>query len=140
MVGMHRDQIGFTHAIIRSYVHNDIMNRCRLKLAILFFPTNLRWDRVQELADFLWLQCNCQPCKNWFKAWYYNGRRFVEGVRVMLNTDFYTNIIRRYPIYIYIILSKLVFKWFKIYLYFYPGMYMDKFQQKSIICLYFFLF
>ena len=92
MVGMHRDQIGFTHAIIRSYVHNDIMNRCRLKLAILFFPTNLRWDRVQELADFLWLQCNCQPCKNWFKAWYYNGRRFVEGVRVMLNTDFYTNI------------------------------------------------
>ena len=70
----------------------------------------------------------------------YNGRRFVEGVRVMLNTDFYTNIIRRYPIYIYIILSKLVFKWFKIYLYFYPGMYMDKFQQKSIICLYFFLF
>ena len=73
----------------------------------------------------------------------YNGRRFVEGVRVMLNTDFYTNIwdIKYVDIqYIYIILSKLVFKWFKIYLYFYPGMYMDKFQQKSIICLYFFLF
>ncbi len=66
----------------------------------------------------------------------------MEGVRVMLNTDFYTNIwdIKYVGIqYIYIILSKLVFKLFKICLYFYPGMYIDKFQQKSIICLYFFI-
>lgn len=143
MVWMHRDQIGFTHAIIRTqWYHESLQIKVGYfifshKFAVRpsagigrLFMTAMQLSAVQKLVQSLILQRKevCGGVEGNVKYWFlYQYMRYQ---------------IRRYPIniYIYIILSKLVFKLFKICLYFYPGMHIDKFQQKSIICLYYFYF